>query len=151
MSIIEVNSGLVEDIAGLARTECTLILTSSRPELYDVGSHRKKNIVREYKVILNAIISVAVHPTVSTKETICLFWSPEPDFGQNWSWWYQSTNWLMAQPALTFYKPWVHIVYKIEIHYTNIFKQAFLCILYTETITEWNLTPLWWRYIRKVE
>ena len=34
--------GLVEDIASLARTECILILTSSRPELYDIGSHRKK-------------------------------------------------------------------------------------------------------------
>ena len=34
--------GLVEDIMGLARIKCTVILTSLRPELYDVGSHMKK-------------------------------------------------------------------------------------------------------------
>ena len=70
---------------GLSIVECTLILTSSRPELYYVGSHRKK------KTLFKSKISVAVHPTVSTEGTVCLFWSPEPDFGRNWSWWFQCT------------------------------------------------------------
>ena len=55
--------------------------------------------------MLNTITSAPVHPTVPAEGTICLSWSPEPDFYQNWPWWYQSTNRLMAQPALTFYKP----------------------------------------------
>ena len=67
-----VKPGLIEDITGLARTECTLILTSSRPELYDVGSHRKKN-AQEYKVISNAITSVAVHPTFQLRELFVCF------------------------------------------------------------------------------
>ena len=68
------NPGLLEDIAGLARTEYTLILTSSRPELCDVGSHRKKkHIVQEYKIILNAITSVAVHPTFQLRELFVCF------------------------------------------------------------------------------
>ena len=28
---------------------------------------------------------------VSTDGTICLFWSPELDFGRNWLWWFQCT------------------------------------------------------------
>ena len=50
-----------------------MILTSSRPELYDVGYQRKKNIVQEYKVILNAITSVAVHPSFQLREMFVCF------------------------------------------------------------------------------
>ena len=29
---------------------------------------------------------------------VCLFWLPEPDFGRNWSWWFQCTNRFWPNP-----------------------------------------------------
>ena len=68
-------TGLLEDTAGWARTECTLILTSSRFTTTIVRCRvpQEKKIVREYKVILNAVTSVAVDPTFHLRELFVCF------------------------------------------------------------------------------
>ena len=65
IQLYEQHPGFIEVRTGWARTEWPLILTSSRPELYDVGSHRFLSYVRLVMVISKHTLVLAQHALTS--------------------------------------------------------------------------------------